>query len=62
MSPLVFFAVIVTFMEKTPPVIKFYGVFNNFSWTCEVAKSWAIKLHHCVSDVIQTNEQTKYVN
>ena len=36
MSPLVFFAFIVTFMEKTLPMIKFYGVFNHFSQTSEV--------------------------
>ena len=48
--------------RKAPPIIKFYGVFNHFLRTCEVAKSWAIKLYHCVSDVIHANEQTKYVN
>ena len=35
-SPLVLFAFFVTFMEKTLAIIKFYGVFNHFSQTCEV--------------------------
>ena len=48
--------------RSPPPIIKFYGVFNHFSRTCEVAKSWTIKLYHCISDVIHANEQTKYVN
>ena len=52
----------VTFMEKTPSIIKFYGIFDNFSQTCEVAKSWTIKLYLCVSDVIHANEETEYVN
>ena len=34
-----------------------------FSRTCEVAKFWTIRRDGlCVSDVIQANEQTKYVN
>ena len=41
---------------------KFYGVFDNFSRTCVVAKSWTIKFYLCVSDVIHANEQTKYDN
>ena len=36
-SPLVFFAFFVSFMEKKPP-IKFYGVFDHFSRAYEVAK------------------------
>ena len=44
--------------KKTPPIIKFYGVFNHFY---ELVKSLTIKLYHWVSDVIRTNEQTKYV-
>ena len=57
-----FLCIFVTFMEKTHPIIKFYGVFNHFSRTCEVAKSSTIKLYNCVCDVIHANEQTKYVN
>ena len=38
MTLLVYFAFFVTFMEKTHPIIKFFGVFNQFSRTCEVAK------------------------
>ena len=52
MSTLVFFAFFVTFMEKTPPVIKCHSVFDHFSRTYEVAKSWTIKLYLCVSDII----------
>ena len=48
-------------MKKTPLIIKFYGVFDHFSQTCEVAKSWTITLYLCVSDIIHVNEQTKYV-
>ena len=58
MSPLVFFAFFITFMEKTRPIIKFYGVFDHFSRTCEFAKSETIKMYLCVSDVIHANEQT----
>ena len=36
-SPLVFFAFFVSFMEKKPP-IKFYGVFDHFSRAYQVAK------------------------
>ena len=54
-----FFPWFVTFMEKTPLIIKFYGVFNHFLRTCEVAKSWIIKLYHYVSNAIHANEQTK---
>ena len=43
MSPLVFFAYFVSFMEKKP--IKFYGVFDHFPWTYQVAKLWMIKLY-----------------
>ena len=54
--------IFVTFMEKALPIIKFYGVFDHFSRTCEVAKSWKIKLYLCINDVIHANKQTKYVN
>ena len=36
-SPLVFFAFFVSFVEKNSP-IKFHGVFDNFSRTYEFAK------------------------
>ena len=55
MLPLVFFAFFVTFMRKIPPIIKFYGVFHHFSWTCEVAK-------FDVSDVMHASWQAKYAN
>ena len=61
MSLLVFFAFFVTFMKKTP-IIKFYGVYDHFKQTFEVAKSWTIKLYHCIGDFILAIEQTKYVN
>ena len=48
-------------MEKAPPTIKFYGVFNHFSQPHEVAKSWTIKLYHCISDIIHTNEQNMLI-
>ena len=48
-------------MEKAPPIIKFYGVFNHFSQPHEVAKSWTIKLYHCISDIIHTNEQNMLI-
>ena len=54
-----YFALFVTFMEKAPPIIKVYGVFDHFSRTFEVAKFWAIKLYFYVKDVIHANEQTK---
>ena len=54
-----YFAFFVTFMEKAPPIIKVYGVFDHFSRTFEVAKFWAIKLYFYVKDVIHANEQTK---
>ena len=48
-SPLVFFAFLVaSFMEKKTP-IKFYGVFDHFSRTYEVAKFRMIKLYLDVS-------------
>ena len=62
MSLLVFFAFFVTFMEKIPLIIKFYGVFDHFSRTCYVAKFWTTKLYLYVSDVIHANEQKKYAN
>ena len=61
MSSLVFFAFFPNFMEKAPPIIKFYGVFNHFSQPHEVAKSWTIKLYHCISDIIHTNEQNMLI-
>ena len=62
MSPLVFLAFFVRFMEKTPLITKFYGVFDHFPRTCEVVKFWTIKLYLYVIDVIHANEQTKYGN
>ena len=50
----------VSFIEKKP--IKFYGVFDHFSWTYEVAKFWTIKLYLDVRGVIHANEHTKYAN
>ena len=58
MSSLVLLAFFVDPMEKTSPIIKFYGVFDHFSRTCEFAKSETIKMYLCVSDVIHANEQT----
>ena len=59
-SPLVFFAFFVSFfvrfMEKKPP-IKFYGVFDHFSRTYEVAKFWMIELYLNVSDIMNANSQ-----
>ena len=57
MSLLVFFAFFVTFMEKIPLIIKFYGVFDHVSRTCYVAKFWTTKLYLYVNDVIHANEQ-----
>ena len=57
-----FLCIFVTFMEKRPPIIKFDGVFDHFSRTCEAAKSWTLKLCLCVSDVIHAKEQTKFAN
>ena len=37
-------------MEKKPS-LKFYGVFDHFSQTYEIAKFWIIKLYFDVSDV-----------
>ena len=51
----------VKFIEKKPP-IKLYVVFVHFSLTFEIAKFWMIKLYLDVSDVIHTNEHTKYAN
>ena len=51
----------VIFKEKKPS-IKFYGVFNHFSWTYEVKKVWMNKLHFDVSDIIHSNKHTKYAN
>ena len=62
MSLLVSFASFVTFIEKTYPIIKFCEAFNHLLQTCEVAKSWRIKLYYWPIDVIHVNEQTKYVN
>ena len=62
MSLLVFFALFVTFIEKTPPIIKFYGVSDHFSRTWEVARFLTIKLYLYVSNVLRENEQTKYAN
>ena len=53
-----FLCIFYFYEKKTPPIIKFYGVFNHFY---ELVKSLTIKLYHWVSDVIRTNEQTKYV-
>ena len=39
------------------PLIKFYGIFDNFSLTYEIAKFWMIKLRLDVSDVIHANER-----
>ena len=48
-------------MEKKPS-LKFYGVFDHFSQTYEIAKFWIIKLYFDVSDVMQGNEHTKHAN
>ena len=48
-------------MEKKPP-INFYGVFDQFSRTYEVAKFWIIKLFLDVSDVIHAKEHKKHAN
>ena len=37
-----------SFIEKNPP-IKFHGVFDNFSWTYEVAKFWML---NCISTYV----------
>ena len=50
------------FYGENTSIIKLYRVFDHFSQTCEVAKSWTIKLYLCVSDVIHAKEQTKFVN
>ena len=52
--------VFVNFMEKEH-FTHFYGRFDNFSWTYEVAKFWMIKLCLDVSDVIHKNKHTLYV-
>ena len=49
-------------MDKTPPIIKFYGVFDQFLRTCEVAKFWMIRLYLYKSDVIHANEQTEHAS
>ena len=59
--PLIFFAFFVIFLEKKP-TIKFYGVFDHFLGTYEVAKFSMTELYLDVSDVIQTNEHTKHDN
>ena len=60
-SPLVFFALFVSFMEKKPP-IKFYSVFNHFLRSYQVKKFWMIKLYLDLSDVIHANKHTRYAN
>ena len=64
-SPLVFFVFFVSFfvrfLEKKPP-IKFYGVFDHFSRTYEVAKFWMIELYLNVSDIMNANSHTKHAN
>ena len=40
-SPLVSLHVFVNFIEKEPS-IKFYGIFDHFSWSCEATKFWII--------------------
>ena len=60
MSPVVFFAFFVTFKEKKPPIIKFYGVLTIFHELVKLQRT--IKLYLSVSDVMHANEQTKYVN
>ena len=62
MSSMVYFVLFVSFMEKTPPTIKCYGVFDHFSPNFEVTKFWKITLYIDVSDVIYANEQTNYAN
>ena len=59
---LVVFALFVSFMERTPTIIKFYGVFYHFLQTSQVTKFWTIKLYLYVNDVIHTNDQTKFAN
>ena len=46
-------------MEKTPPIIKFYGAFDHFSRTCELAKFSTVKLYLYVNHVIHASEVTK---
>ena len=48
-------------MEKKT-LKKFFGVFDHFLLTNEVAKFLMIKLRLDVSDVIQKSEHTKYGN
>ena len=57
-----FLCIFCYFYGENTYIIKFYGVLNHFSQICEVAKSWMIKLYHCIGDTIHTTEQTKYVN
>ena len=52
-----FLHVFVNFVEKKP-CTKFYGVFDHFLLTYEVAKFWMIKLCLNVSDAIHANEHT----
>ena len=49
----------VSFAEKRPP-IKFYGVFDHFSRTYEVAEFWIIKLCLDVNDVTHANKHTAH--
>ena len=56
-----FFFFFASFMEKNP-LINFYGAFDHFSWTYEVAMFWMIKLYLNEIDVIHANEHTKHAN
>ena len=49
---LIFLAYFVSFIQKMPPIITFYGAFDHFLRTCEVAKFWSLKFYLYASDVI----------
>ena len=49
--------IFVTFMKKEP-FTQFYGRFDPFSWTYQVAKFSMIKLCLDVSGVLHANEHT----
>ena len=53
-----FFFFTILWKKKTP--IKFYGAFDHFSRTYEVAKFQTIKLYLDVSDVVHAIEHAKY--